>query len=90
MENKQTHPEMPPEEIPGGTGPTKMALEKGGKSIRTQQPYSKPHLLLESHGEFILPIIFYLVRIILNCPLRTSCGMKYWHLLLQHLSVESY
>ena len=33
MENKQTHPEMPPEEIPGGTGtgPTEMALEKRRK-----------------------------------------------------------
>ena len=31
MENKQTHPEIPPEEIPGGTGPTEMALEKRRK-----------------------------------------------------------
>ena len=31
MENKQTHPEMPPEEIPGGTGPTEMAPEKRRK-----------------------------------------------------------
>ena len=31
MKNKQTHPEMPPEEIPGGTGPTEMALEKRRK-----------------------------------------------------------